>query len=103
VIDADNPRSLAYQLDQLAVDVQLMARLDRGARLSEPERLVLEASTALRLADTALLAAPRQDGTRPELDAFLTGILELLYRTSDAIDRDRFVHLLPQQSLLASS
>jgi uncharacterized alpha-E superfamily protein len=103
VLDADNPRSLASQLDQLAVDVRLIARLDRGPRLSEPERLVLEASTALRLADTALLAGPREDGARPELDGFLTRILELLYRTADAIDRDRFVHLLPQQSLLASS
>ena len=101
--DGDNPRSLAYQLDQLAVDVRLMPRLDRVPRLSEPERLVLEASTTLQLADTALLAQPREDGTRPELDAFLTRILELLYRTADAIDRDRFVRLLPQHSLLASS
>ena len=103
VIDADNPRSLAYQLDELAIDLRLMARRDRGPRLSEPERLVLEASTALRLADTALLAMPREDGTRPELDDFLTRILELLYRTADAIDTDRFVHLLPQQSLLTAS
>jgi uncharacterized alpha-E superfamily protein len=103
VIDADNPRSLAYQLDQLAVDLRLMPRLDRGPRLSEPERLVLEASTALRLSDAALLAGPRDDGTRPELDDFLSRILELLYRTADAIDNDRFVHLLPQQSLLMPS
>jgi uncharacterized alpha-E superfamily protein len=103
VVDVDNPRSLASQLDQLGVDLRLMASLDRGPRLSEPERLLLEASTALRLAHTALLAGPREDGTRPELDGFLTRILELLYRTADAIDRDRFVHLLPQQSLLASS
>ncbi|HEY8199968.1 MAG TPA: circularly permuted type 2 ATP-grasp protein [Actinomycetota bacterium] len=103
VIDADNPRSIASQLDQLAADVRLMARLDHGSRLSEPERLVLEASTALRLTDTAVLAGPRADGTRPELEGFLTRILELLYRTADAIDRDRFVHLLPQQSLLPQS
>jgi uncharacterized alpha-E superfamily protein len=103
VIDADNPRSLAYQLDQLAVAVRLMPRLDHGPRLSEPERLVLEASTALRLADTALLAEPHEDGTRPELDGFLARVLELLYRTADAIDRERFVHLLPQHSLLDSS
>ena len=65
LIDADNPRSLAYQLDQLAVDVRLIPRLDSGLRLSEPERLVLEASTALRLADTAVLAHAQEDGTRP--------------------------------------
>jgi uncharacterized alpha-E superfamily protein len=103
VADADNPRSLSYQLDQLSVDLHLLARLDSGPRLSEPERLVLETSTALRLADTAFLAGPREDGSRPELDDFLARILELLHRAADAIDRDRFVHLLPQHSLLASS
>ncbi|MGH9022918.1 MAG: circularly permuted type 2 ATP-grasp protein, partial [Acidimicrobiia bacterium] len=104
VIDADNPRSIAYQLDHLAVDVRLLRpRLDRGPRLSEPERLVLEASTALRLADTGRLARPREDGTRPELYVFLAQILESLYRTAEAIDRDRFAHLLPQHSLLAST
>jgi uncharacterized circularly permuted ATP-grasp superfamily protein/uncharacterized alpha-E superfamily protein len=104
VIDADNPRSLAYQLHQLALDVRLMRRSDRGPSLSEPERLVLEASTALRLADTAVLAGCRENGTtHPELDGFLTLILELLYRTADAIDGDCFVHNLPLHSLAASS
>jgi uncharacterized alpha-E superfamily protein len=103
VIDPDNPRSIAYQLDQLAVDVRLMRRLDLGPGLSEPERLVLEASTALRLADTALLAGTREDGTRPELEGFLSRILELLHRSADAIDGDCFRHPLPLHSLLASS
>lgn len=103
VTDVDNPRSLAYQLDLLATDVRLMPRLRRGAALSEPERLVLETSTALQLADTAVLSRPSNDGTRRELDDFLTRMLELLCRTADAIDADRFVHLLPQSSLLASS
>jgi uncharacterized alpha-E superfamily protein len=103
VMDVDNPRSLAYQLDQLATDVRLMPKLRRGAALSEPERLVLETSTALQLADTAILGQPRDDGTRPDLDHFLTRMVELLCRTADAIDADRFVHLLPQSSLLTSS
>ncbi len=99
LIDADNPRSLAHQLDQLAVDLRLIPSVDNGLRLSEPERLVLEASTALRLADTAVLARSREDGTRPELDVVLSLVLELLYRTAEAIDRDHFVHLLPQHPL----
>jgi uncharacterized alpha-E superfamily protein len=103
VMDVDNPRSLAYQLDQLATDVRLMPRLGRGAASSEPERLVLETSTTLQLADTAILSRPSDDGTRADLDDFLARMLELLCRTADAIDADRFVHLLPQSSLLASS
>jgi uncharacterized alpha-E superfamily protein len=103
VIDSDNPRALAYQLDELATDVRLMRRPDRALSLSDPERLVLEASTVLRVADTALLAAPREDGTHPELDDFLTRILELLSRTAAAIEGDCFVHLLPLHSQPASS
>ena len=99
LIDPDNPRSLAHQLEELARDVRLMPRLDDGARLSEPERLVLEASTALHLADTALLVRSGPDGTHPELEGLLSRILDLLYRTADAIDRDHFAHLLPQHSL----
>jgi uncharacterized alpha-E superfamily protein len=102
VFDADNPRSLAYQLDQLGVDVRLLPRLDRGPRLSEPQRLVLETTTALGLADSALLATTQADNVRSDLDDFLTNILELLTRTADAIDNDHFVHPLPQQSLVSS-
>ena len=64
--------------------------------------MVLEASTSLRLADTASLALSQQDGTRPELDGQLSNLLELLYRTADAIDTDHFVRLLPQHSLVGS-
>ena len=101
LLDADNPRSLAYQLDQLADDVRLMPSSTRGPRLSEPERLVLEASTALRLADTAALARPHDDGIRPELDDFLAQHPGVAARaTADAIDADHFVHPLPQHSLV---
>ena len=102
VFDADNPRSLVYQLDQLAVDVRLIPKPDRGPRLSEPQRLVLETTTALGLADSALLARPQADGIRSDLDEFLTNLLELLSRTADAIDTDHFVHPLPQHSLVSS-
>jgi uncharacterized circularly permuted ATP-grasp superfamily protein/uncharacterized alpha-E superfamily protein len=100
LLDSDNPRSLAHQLDELAVDVGLMPRKSTKGRLSEPERLVLEATTALRLADTAVLARSQPDGSRPELERLLSSALELLYRASEAIERDHFVHLLPQRSLL---
>jgi uncharacterized alpha-E superfamily protein len=100
LVDPDNPRCLAYQLDQLAVDVRHLPRLDNGPRLSEPERLVLEASTALQLADTAVLARSGANGARPELEEALRRVQELLYRTAVVIDRDHFLRLLPQRSLL---
>ena len=99
VLDADNPRSLAYQVDRLAEDVRHLPAPHQGARLSKCERLVLETATALRLADTATLAVPGPDGARPLLDAFLHRIIGLLHRTSDAIDAESFVHSLPQRAM----
>jgi hypothetical protein len=61
---------------------------------------VLEASTALRLADTAALARSGASGALPELEEVLRRIQELLYRTAVAIDRDHFLRLPPQRSLL---
>jgi hypothetical protein len=79
-----------------------MRKVDRGPSMSGIERLVLEASTALRLADTAVLATPQEDGMRHALDEFLAHILELLYRTADAID-DSFVRPLPLHPQIAPS
>jgi uncharacterized alpha-E superfamily protein len=100
VLDGDNPRSLAYQVDRLADDVRLLPAPHQGARLSQSERLVLEAATALRLADSAALAKPGPDGTRPDLDAFLDRISGLLRRTSEAIEAESFVRSLPQRTMV---
>jgi len=100
MLDADNPRSLAYQVDRLSDDVRRLPAPSRGARLSGSERLVLETATALRLSDTAALATPDPSGTRPDLDAFLQSVVGLLRRTSDAIDGESFVHFLPQRRMV---
>ncbi len=99
VLDTDNPRSLGYQVDRLSDDVHLLPGPNQGTRLRQSERLVLEAATALRLADTAALAVPRPDGTRPDLDAFLARIIGLLRRTSEAIEGESFVRSLPQRTM----
>jgi len=100
LLDADNPRSLVYQLDRLADDVRRLPAPSRGARLSRSERLVLETATALRLADTAALATPDPNGARPGLSTFLLRIIGLLRRISDAIDGESFVHALPQRRMV---
>ena len=61
---------------------------------------MLEASTALRLADTGELAAQDESGHRPALDAFLGELRGKLLDAADAIDRAHFVHLLPRSSLV---
>ena len=98
LLDDGNPRSLAFGLERLAEDLDgIPAGPDR--RLREEQRLVLEASTALRVADTAELVRQNKRGHRPGLDAFLTQLRVKLLEGADAVDRTHFVHLLPRSSL----
>ena len=99
LLDDGNPRSLVFGLDRLADDLDgLPVGPDR--RLREEQRLVLEASTALRLADTAALAVQDESGHRPALDVFLADLRGKLLEAADAVDRAHFVHLLPRRSLV---
>jgi uncharacterized circularly permuted ATP-grasp superfamily protein/uncharacterized alpha-E superfamily protein len=112
LLDPGNPRSLAYQLERLTEDLEV---LPRGAdlRLSEERQLVLAAHTDLRLAEigslvrdqaaVAPVAGPPIDGvtaTRPQLDAFLLDLHTRLSAAADAVDRAHFVHVTPSFSLV---
>jgi uncharacterized alpha-E superfamily protein len=99
LLDSGNPRSLAYQLDRLVEDLEALP-LGGGARLRSEQRLVLEASTALRLADPALLAGEDQDGERPELAALLARLDGLLLEAGTAVDSTHFVHTAPTFALV---
>jgi uncharacterized circularly permuted ATP-grasp superfamily protein/uncharacterized alpha-E superfamily protein len=118
LLDPDNPRSVAFQLERLGRDVAAVARRDPSAagrgHLTSTERLVLEASSALRLTDLAPLVTPTApaptdpahpagpDGTpveRPELVALLDRLAELLERAGTALDAEHFTHLLPQRPM----
>ena len=99
LLDAGNPRSLAYQLERLTADLDaLPANAER--RLRAEQRLVLEASTALRLADPASLVAEQDDGTRPALDAFLSQLRDKLLDAAEAVNSTHFTHHLPVFSLV---
>ena len=99
LLDRGNPRSLAYQLDRLTADFDVLPPRSEP-RLREEQRLALEAFTALRLADPAALAAEQANGRRPALGAFLERLLELLRQTGDAVDRTHFVHVSPTFALV---
>jgi uncharacterized alpha-E superfamily protein len=99
LLDDGNPRSLVFGLDRLADDLD---RLPVGPhrRLREEQRLLLEASTSLRLADTKALAEQDESGHRPALEAVLLSLRGKLLEAADAVDRAHFVHLLPRWSLV---
>jgi uncharacterized circularly permuted ATP-grasp superfamily protein/uncharacterized alpha-E superfamily protein len=99
LFDHGNPRSLAHQFDRITEDLDaLPPPPERGLRAEQ--RIVLEAFTALRLADPSPLAVASRDGRRVELDAMLSRQLDLLVRAGDAVDRTHFVHLVPTFSLV---
>jgi uncharacterized circularly permuted ATP-grasp superfamily protein/uncharacterized alpha-E superfamily protein len=102
LLDEGNPRSLAFTLAQLTLDLDALPVGSTDRRLREDQRLLLRASTCVRLADTAELAREGEEGHRPSLDAFLAELHERLRETADAVDRAHFLHLLPQRSLVGA-
>jgi hypothetical protein len=67
--------------------------------LRDEQKLVLDAATAVRVADTAALAAADDEGLRLPLDQFLSHIEALLLEAAEATDHTHFVHMPPQVSL----
>ncbi|MGH8998089.1 MAG: alpha-E domain-containing protein, partial [Acidimicrobiia bacterium] len=102
VFDAENPRSLRWQLDRLADDLAALPRRD-GRRLNPEERPVLDARTTVSLVDPASLFGP-DDGPaerRGALDGFLARLAGLLEEATSELDRAYFV--APSRAALAQT
>jgi len=102
LLDPGNPRSLIYQLDRLIEDLEALP-LGSPSRLRPEQRLVLEASSTLRLADLTELVLEDEDGSRPALTALLERLVELLLRAGTAVDTTHFVHTVPTFALLGAA
>jgi len=81
LFDAENPRSLVYQLERLRTNLKA---LPGSSGSSRPERLVDEISTRLRRLDPADLEDVT-DGTREELAGLLDGMHTALRDLSGVI------------------
>jgi uncharacterized circularly permuted ATP-grasp superfamily protein/uncharacterized alpha-E superfamily protein len=90
-LDDANPRSLVYQLRRLERNVDALPRPQGAGRLSEPQRLILEAVTRLRLAEGVLVRRDRP--ARGRVDGLLTQIGRLLAELSDALTSGYFTHV----------
>jgi uncharacterized alpha-E superfamily protein len=109
LLDSGNPRSLAYQLERLSEDLEVLPR-GEDVRLSPERRLVLAAHTDLQLselgelvAEQRAVTAPGADGiaaTRPHLQGFLDELHERLSAAAEAVDRTHFTHVGPTYSLI---
>jgi len=92
LLDGNNPRAAAFQLDRLNEDLDQVPRSSAGRR-SEAQRLSFETSTRLRTADTAALAEVDPAGRRPELTALLTDTVTGMEAAATALDAEHFTHL----------
>ncbi|HTI76610.1 MAG TPA: circularly permuted type 2 ATP-grasp protein [Mycobacterium sp.] len=82
LFDAENPRSLVYQLERLRVDLKA---LPGSSGSSRPERLVDEIVTRLRRLDPADLEEVTADGDRATLGDLLDGVHRDLRELSGVI------------------
>ena len=100
LFDEHNPRSLAHQLACLQQHVGELPRERSGHQLSAEERLVIDASTRLRLADLEQLSRAGEDeGVFVALDALLAGLADQLKAASMAITDSFFSHVEAPQPL----
>ena len=105
LLDETNPRSLVYQIDRLQNHIKTLPMPNERLlyRLNEEERLILEASTRLRLADPAALAQVEPNfADRKELENLLTDIYTLLSQTFYAVSHTFFSHAQPLHQLISS-
>lgn len=100
LLDAENPRSMAYQVEALGGDVRAFPVHATSGRISTAEKHTLATSTALLLGDTAALATPSPDGFYRSLIAFLGQTASGLARTADAIQETHFMTQVPQRAML---
>ena len=100
LMDPHHPRSLAYQLNCLQQHVAELPRTQVSHRLGDDERAVLEAFTALRLADAVELSRIGEgDGYCKGLEELLSAQTESLWQLSEVITGTYFSHSQPPQQL----
>jgi uncharacterized circularly permuted ATP-grasp superfamily protein/uncharacterized alpha-E superfamily protein len=102
LLDVDNPRSVAFQLERLN---HSLANLPNASaeRLGDEQRFVLEASTVVRIADTSTLATAQVGDRLVDLDGFLGSVLDLLASGAEALESRHFEHLRPQTAMVSPS
>jgi uncharacterized circularly permuted ATP-grasp superfamily protein/uncharacterized alpha-E superfamily protein len=81
VLDPNNPRSVAYQLDRVETHLAALPRRTADGRLSPPQQIAASAATALRTADAAAVD-----------EALILAIENALMNLSDAIAASYLTH-----------
>lgn len=102
LLNPNNPRSLIYQLQQLDAHFAEIPKQEAG--LATEQKLLLEASTALRLSDSQLLTEAHPDNAvRESLDQLLARLHYLLNNAGKALSQRYFDHAQGPQSLVKNT
>jgi len=99
LLDERHPRSLIYQLSQIQLHVQDLPG-QKKPRLTEEEKLILQAGTRLRLVDITELTITDKDTTqRSNLFELLTELDDCFMQLSNKISGRYFTHIQPARQL----
>jgi len=99
--DENNPRSLAYQVQTLSGDLELLERERPVGTTSKPSAFVTEVADIVSQLDSNALATPDDTGARVLLDQTLEQVADLLMKASDALTSGYFTKQPPQQQYTA--
>src|SRR5262249_32612016 len=86
-IDASNPRSIGFQLAELARHIDTLPQSGDGAGRIEEQRIALFLLSSVRGADLLSLAMPGPDGARTALQKLLNEAASSLAGLSDLTAR----------------
>tara|TARA_R110002110_G_scaffold415860_1_gene658706 strand:+ start:22684 stop:25242 length:2559 start_codon:yes stop_codon:yes gene_type:complete len=103
LLEPEHPRSMAFQLKAIGQHLQAIPRAPGAGRISEEERLIVEAVNKLQLSDLAQLASVGKGAfLRSDLDQLLSRIQWLVTTTADVLCDKYFVHSAAPQPLSPS-
>jgi uncharacterized alpha-E superfamily protein len=100
LLDEANPRALAFQLERLQANLSKLPRPGLTKKLSAEEKLALEATTQLRLADAQSLGrATGNEGYKRLLD-LITFVESRLMSISETLNHFYFSHAQGARQLM---
>ena len=92
ILDKNNPRSLAFQISRIQEHVSKMPHPAMNSRLSQEEKLILEASSQLDLVNLNDLVLITDNQVREKFDQTLSRLYYLLTTLSDTVTTTYFQH-----------
>jgi uncharacterized circularly permuted ATP-grasp superfamily protein/uncharacterized alpha-E superfamily protein len=104
LFDENNPRSIAYQMQKLTIYLNNLSQDGINELIGKDEKLVLEATTKLKIADISdLLKIEEGIHIRENLEDLVSEINALMVSCSMAINQKYFSHTSEVKNLVSTS